>query len=279
MERSAMDKEKTGVELKGVKAINPASGEEISIWVADYVLGSYGTGAIMAVPAHDERDFEFAQKFGLPVKQVVMEQVGERKSDMYNRNGAFAILEKDEKILILRDKINTYYRLPGGKIEEGEDLISGLIREVQEETPYTNVQIGGLIAEVETNYFKADKKTGQQTDIYMHRHIQAYTARLLNDEQSELGAEDVGVYEYHWMTYEEAIAAFRKNPQDIAEGRLVEIAYAKKMGHNYCFAGQGVSINSDFLNYSTTTNSASDGKKAPAQTPIIEERNTDDGNE
>ncbi|MBP9694896.1 MAG: leucine--tRNA ligase [Candidatus Magasanikbacteria bacterium] len=72
MERSAVDKEKTGVELKGVKAINPASGEEISIWVADYVLGSYGTGAIMAVPAHDERDFKFAQKFGLPVKQVVV---------------------------------------------------------------------------------------------------------------------------------------------------------------------------------------------------------------
>ena len=64
--------EKTGVELKGVQAINPANNEEIPVWVADYVLGGYGTGAIMAVPAHDERDWEFAKKFKLPIKKVVI---------------------------------------------------------------------------------------------------------------------------------------------------------------------------------------------------------------
>ncbi|MEK7554167.1 MAG: class I tRNA ligase family protein, partial [Patescibacteria group bacterium] len=61
------NKEKTGVKLKGVSAINPATKEEIPIFIADYVLGSYGTGAIMAVPAHDERDREFAEKFNLPI--------------------------------------------------------------------------------------------------------------------------------------------------------------------------------------------------------------------
>lgn len=64
------NKEKTGV-FTGVYALNPVSGEEMPVWIADYVLSGYGTGAIMAVPAHDERDFEFAKKFDLPIKQVV----------------------------------------------------------------------------------------------------------------------------------------------------------------------------------------------------------------
>ena len=75
MERTELAKEKSGV-FTGAYAINPVNGEQIPIWIADYVLMGYGTGAIMAVPAHDERDFEFAQKFELPVKQVVQPPEG-----------------------------------------------------------------------------------------------------------------------------------------------------------------------------------------------------------
>ena len=71
MERTELAKEKTGVKLEGVKAINPATGKEIPIFVSDYVLASYGTGAIMAVPAHDTRDWEFAKKFGCEIIEVV----------------------------------------------------------------------------------------------------------------------------------------------------------------------------------------------------------------
>ncbi len=71
MERTELAKEKTGVEIKGVRAINPVTGWEIPIFVADYVLATYGTGAIMAVPGHDERDWEFAKKFGLPIVETV----------------------------------------------------------------------------------------------------------------------------------------------------------------------------------------------------------------
>ena len=70
LERTDLAKDKTGV-FTGAYAINPASGEKMPIWVADYVLMSYGTGAIMAVPAHDERDYEFAKKFDLPIVEVV----------------------------------------------------------------------------------------------------------------------------------------------------------------------------------------------------------------
>ena len=65
------NKKKTGVELKGIRAVNPINDEEIPVWLADYVLAHYGTGAIMAVPAHDQRDFEFAAKFELPIKIVI----------------------------------------------------------------------------------------------------------------------------------------------------------------------------------------------------------------
>lgn len=70
-ERTELAKEKTGVQIDGLSAINPVNGKEIPIWVSDYVLMSYGTGAIMAVPGHDTRDWEFAKKFGLPIVEVI----------------------------------------------------------------------------------------------------------------------------------------------------------------------------------------------------------------
>ena len=70
-ERTELAKDKTGVMLDGLTAVNPVNGKEIPVWISDYVLMSYGTGAIMAVPAHDERDWEFAKKFNMPIIEVV----------------------------------------------------------------------------------------------------------------------------------------------------------------------------------------------------------------
>ena len=90
LQRSALEKEKTGVELRGVKAINPANQKEIPVWIADYVLPDYGTGAIMAVPQHDERDAQFAEKYALPFsdaplvdKEEIIKQVGGQKKVQY----------------------------------------------------------------------------------------------------------------------------------------------------------------------------------------------------
>ncbi len=90
MERTADNKEKTGVELKGLRVINPATKDEIPVWVSDYVLSTYGTGAIMAVPQHDERDRAFAEKFKLPIvdkplvaSDEVIAMVGGKKTVKY----------------------------------------------------------------------------------------------------------------------------------------------------------------------------------------------------
>ena len=84
IERTDVTKEKTGV-FTGAFAINPANGEKIPIWIADYVLATYGTGAIMAVPAHDERDYEFAKKFDLPIVEVV--EGGDISQEAYAGDG------------------------------------------------------------------------------------------------------------------------------------------------------------------------------------------------
>jgi len=87
IERMVDNKDKTGV-FTGSYAINPASGEKIPIWIADYVLGGYGTGAIMAVPAHDERDFAFAEKFDLPIISVIDKPSDDDSADLYSGEGS-----------------------------------------------------------------------------------------------------------------------------------------------------------------------------------------------
>jgi leucyl-tRNA synthetase len=107
IQRSALEKEKSGVELKGVTAINPATQEKIPVWIADYVLASYGTGAIMAVPAHDVRDKQFAEKYHLKIKEVV-------SSDVLVNSGEFdglSVTEAKKKIAKKFGKLKVQYKL------------------------------------------------------------------------------------------------------------------------------------------------------------------------
>ena len=86
IERATAEREKTGVST-GAYAINPVNGKRVPIWIADYVMMSYGTGAIMGVPAHDDRDFAFALKFGLPIIPVIERNDGRAKSAVWDRLG------------------------------------------------------------------------------------------------------------------------------------------------------------------------------------------------
>ncbi|MBU4482274.1 leucine--tRNA ligase [Candidatus Parcubacteria bacterium] len=102
LERTDLNKDKSGVELKGIKAINPVNKKEIPIFVADYVLMNYGTGAIMAVPAHDERDFEFAVKYGLQIIEVIKQDT--RNKIQETNKSQSRVLGTNSKSQILVDK-------------------------------------------------------------------------------------------------------------------------------------------------------------------------------
>lgn len=121
LQRTSLDKQKTGVQLQGVEAINPATGKPVPVWIADYVLSTYGTGAIMAVPAHDQRDFEFARTYNLPVKQVVAVGAGQGKlsealvgEGLVINSGEFDGLKTDQakqKMAKVFGKSKTQYKL------------------------------------------------------------------------------------------------------------------------------------------------------------------------
>lgn len=125
-------KEKTGVQLAGITATNPGSGREIPVYVADYVLAGYGTGAIMAVPAHDERDFAFARTFSLPVVSVIAPQKITHAGaflEVAGKPGTFLFQKRDANAPTNPNKIGLF----GGGIEAGESVIAAVIRELKEE--------------------------------------------------------------------------------------------------------------------------------------------------
>ncbi|PLX27771.1 leucine--tRNA ligase [Candidatus Parcubacteria bacterium] len=209
MERQE-NKEKTGIKIEGLKAINPATNEEIPIFVADYVLGGYGTGAIMAVPAHDARDYEFAIKFNLPIKQVVA-PFWQAENDWYDavredletveRRLVYALVKnpKDNKVLLLKwPGYNTHTFIVGG-VEEGEDLVEAARREVLEETGYKNLKlIKEYNDEVHVKYCAVHKN---QNRYAMAKCIQF---ELEDEERTKVSDDEKAKHEALWVTEEEA---------------------------------------------------------------------------
>ncbi|MEE8131526.1 MAG: leucine--tRNA ligase, partial [Candidatus Paceibacterota bacterium] len=115
LQRTELEKEKTGVELKGIKVINPFNNEEVPIFVADYVLASYGTGAVMAVPAHDGRDMEFANKHNLPIKYVIFVGGTDPEKIYGNINEALEKFPKDSE-----KAINKFHEEDGILYDSGQ---------------------------------------------------------------------------------------------------------------------------------------------------------------
>jgi leucyl-tRNA synthetase len=208
IERTDEKKEKTGIELKGVKAVNPANNEEIPVWIADYVLAGYGTGAVMAVPAHDERDFEFAKKYNLEIKRVV-----EPKFVINSGDSAFhenePVVCRECVCVVLRNPTNNKYLctswkdhlmhgLITGGIENDEGKIEAAKREIYEETGYKNVELTkDPKFAVHSFFWHRVKKTNR------HARFHYLFFDLINEEQDEINKEESDLHDILWKSKEE----------------------------------------------------------------------------
>ncbi|MDO8601127.1 MAG: class I tRNA ligase family protein, partial [bacterium] len=245
LERTDLAKEKTGVELKGIRAINPANNEEIPVFVADYVLASYGTGAIMAVPAHDQRDFEFAEKFKLKVVQVIAPLLKttegsdavreDKKTEKRNTIYAFVKHWKEDKYLCLNwPKYNWHSSIIGG-IEGGEDAMRAGLREIKEETGYKNVKlVKKLNTEIHSYYYAGHKEVNRYSIGYCGLY------QLVDDQREEPDPEDIKNHETIWIDGKK-MSEFLNLNNNILMWQML-------MSGNDCFAGNGILINSGKFN-------------------------------
>lgn len=225
-------KEKTGV-FTGAYAINPATKKPIPIWIADYVLMGYGTGAIMAVPAHDERDNAFAKKFDLPILEVIEPETGVPQQDPEFRKSIVAIVRNP--------KNNTYLSVNWGKLggnlyigggrEDDEDIIACAQREIAEETGYTNIKFVAQTGKIHHHYYAYSKKKA--------RIIEAYGLLFdLVDETKQdqkLEADEQNKFTVEWL------------PQNEAELKVTEALHAityDLLVKGACYSGEGIMVNS-----------------------------------
>jgi leucyl-tRNA synthetase len=233
IERTNDTKEKTGV-FTGSYAINPASGEKTPIWVADYVLGGYGTGAIMAVPAHDERDYAFAEKFHLPVIAVVEPETGVPQENPEFRQSIVAIVRdpKTNKFLSINwgDK-NGGNLFVGGGLEENEDIVETAIREIAEETGYVNIQLVSQTGKMHHNYFAHSKNVARRIEA------NALLFDLIDDEKVETALEEneKNKFTVEWLSETEALSKVN----DELHATSFELLVGGKIYH-----GEGVMVSS-----------------------------------
>ena len=191
-DRTQDDKQKTGV-FTGSHVINPFNGEQVPLWIADYVLGNYGTGAVMAVPAHDERDFEFAKAYDLEIKQSIWatfsltwKNAVKKWVETLHKKTVSAIIKYDNKYLLLNEK-DTWMYFVGWWIEEWENPEESIIREIKEETGYKNISSKKLILKnLFCDWFRKTKNKNQKTDdIFYYIELSDLKKDVVSSEELE----------------------------------------------------------------------------------------------
>lgn len=197
------NKEKTGVCLGGISATNPANKENIPVFIADYVLASYGTGAVMAVPAHDERDFAFAQKLNLPIRHVIDPVTGSSQENPIQKQKIVAIVEHAEKILTIHWKPELGGRLTiGGTVHEGENPLAAAIREITEETGYTDITLVERADEqVHHEYFAHSKGKA----FIAHTTLFHFKLKSNTQQEPSLEEDEKDKFEVEWILKDRAM--------------------------------------------------------------------------
>lgn len=202
IERTNAQTEKTGIKLESVWAVNPANNEKIPVFVADYVLATHGTGAVMAVPAHDERDHAFAEKYKLPIRQVVIPNIIDKRNPpvagkkVVERKNIHAIVKdpKTGKYLALKWKKFNWLTFPMGGMEPGEDAATAATREVREETGFTNLKLVKVLdGEVRAEYFAAHKDENRVA------YTTAVVFELVDHKQDEIDEKERADHEITWI--------------------------------------------------------------------------------
>ncbi len=255
LERTSLEKEKTGV-FTGAYAMNPVNNEKIPVWIADYVLSSYGTGAIMAVPAHDERDWEFAKKFELPIRQVIApfyknttDLAVKAGAPVVRRPVAYGIIHRkqDDHYLCLRWKEHGWGSFVTGGIEASEKPVDAAKREILEEAGYTHVKhVSTIDWQVHTEFFAAHKQENR------YGIATGEIFELIDDEKVPISSEEQDKHELVWVPA-------NKVRDFVTHGNAKYIWDCYRTPS--AFVGEGVAVNSGEVNGMNS---------ADAQTKLIE---------
>ena len=227
IERTDAKSEKSGVALAGITATNPVNGEKAPVWLADYVLSDYGTGAVMAVPVHDERDWDFAKKYNLPMREVIEAETGVIQENPEFRRSIVAIVRdpSTQKFLSVNwGNLGGSLFIGGGR-EEKEDIADCAKREILEETGYSNVKLISQTGRIFHNYFAQSKNKARRIEVYaMLFDLVDYTKQV-----TKLEKDEVGKFKVEWMSADQVESTIKDELHKTAYELLVKkIPYTRE---------------------------------------------------
>ena len=234
-ERTQLVKDKTGVKLDGLSAINPVNGKEIPIYISDYVMMNYGTGAIMAVPAHDSRDYDFAKKFGIDIIQVLEEETGTKNDNEFKKESIVAVVydEENDKYLTINWGDNGGRLFIGGTIKDDETPVECALREIKEETGYSDISLVRDGFKINHHYYAYNKNK------YFNIEATPLLFKINSDKCDSQNLDEDEKFDVEWVS------------KDIIIKEIIDELHAKTfeyVNNPGAMCGDGIHINSDILN-------------------------------